>query len=53
MWITGRSATNQPQAFRKYPADLPDRLRAWMAAEHPYTVRFAIGGLMSFYLDHD
>lgn len=40
-----------PQAFRKHPADLPDRLRAWMAAEHPYTVRFAIGGLMSFYLE--
>lgn len=40
-----------PQAFRKHPPDLPERLRAWMTAEHPYTVRFAVGALMGFYLD--
>lgn len=40
-----------PQAFQKHPPDLPERLRAWMTAEHPYTVRFAVGALMGFYLD--
>lgn len=40
-----------PQAFRALPADLPERARGWMGAEHPYTVRFGIGVLMQFYLD--
>lgn len=40
-----------PCAFQKHPPKLPDQLKIWMAAEHPYTVRFALGTLMRFYLD--
>ena len=40
-----------PKAFRKHPAELPDQIRCWTADAHPYTVRFGLGMLMSFYLD--
>ena len=40
-----------PKAFWAHPPELPDRIRRWAAAPHPYTVRFGLGMLMSFYLD--
>ena len=41
----------RPKEFRRHPADLPARIDTWLASEHSYTVRFAIGMLMHFYLD--
>lgn len=41
----------KPKAFAAHPDNLPDQLRRWIADPHPYTVRFAIGMLMQFYLD--
>ena len=40
-----------PKAFRAHPPELPDQIRRWAAAPHPYTVRFGLGMLLSFYLD--
>ena len=40
-----------PKAFRAHPPEQPDQIRRWAAAPHPYTVRFGLGMLMSFYLD--
>ena len=40
-----------PKVFRKNLPDLLERIKGWIASEHPYTVRFAVGMLMSFYLD--
>ena len=40
-----------PKAFRAHPPELPDQIRRWAADPHPYTVRFGLGMLMSFYLD--
>lgn len=40
-----------PQAFKKHPPELPGEIRRWMAGRHPYTVRFGMEALMSFYLD--
>ena len=41
----------RPKAFQKHPPELPEQLRIWMSARHPYTVRFGIEMLMTFYLD--
>ena len=41
----------RPRAFRKHPDGLPERIRGWLGSAHPYTVRFGIGMLMTFYLD--
>lgn len=40
-----------PAAFRGTPPQLPAQLRLWLDREHPYTVRFALGMLLRFYLD--
>ena len=40
-----------PRAFEERPPELPDQLRRWAADPHPYTVRFALGMLLRFYLD--
>ena len=40
-----------PRAFRKHPPELPEQIRRWAGDPHPYTVRFGLGMLMSFYLD--
>lgn len=41
----------RPKIFKKQHAELPQKVRIWMASEHTYTVRFGIEMLMSFYLD--
>lgn len=41
----------RPRAFRKHLPELLERIRLWLASGHTYTVRFAIGMLMTFYLD--
>ena len=40
-----------PKAFQKHPPELPEQTRRWVEDKHPYTVRFGLGMLMSFYLD--
>lgn len=40
-----------PQAFRAHPAALPEQVKMWISSDHPYTIRFGLGVLMSFYLD--
>lgn len=40
-----------PKVFRKHREVLLNRIPEWLRSEHPYTVRFGIGMLMSHYLD--
>ncbi len=40
-----------PKVFKKHLPELLEAVRRWIRSEHPYTVRFAIGMLMSFCLD--
>lgn len=41
----------RPKAFKKQLDTLYERIKVWIKSEHTYTVRFAIGLLLSFYLD--
>lgn len=40
-----------PKAFKKLPPELPAQVRHWLESSHAYTVRFALGILLKFYLD--
>lgn len=40
-----------PKALEKHADALLPQIRLWLASPHPYTVRFAIGLLMRYYLD--
>lgn len=40
-----------PKVFRKHLPELYEKIKDWLKSGHPYTVRFGIGMLMSFYLD--
>lgn len=40
-----------PKAFKKYPNYLIPKVFQWLKSEHTYTVRFAIGVLLRYYLD--
>ncbi len=40
-----------PRAFKACPPQLPEKVRAWLSSDAPYTVRFGLGTLMRFYLD--
>ncbi len=42
-----------PKVFKKNPERLMEHIRVWMKSEHTYTVRFAVGMLMKFYLDEN
>ena len=42
-----------PKVFRKNRPLLQEPIQKWMASEHTYTVRFAIGMLMEHFLDGD
>ncbi len=42
-----------PKVFKKERAQLLPYIQEWLQAEHPYTVRFAIGLLMQHYLDEE
>ncbi len=42
-----------PVCFRKNKRELLERIKTWLASEHVYTVRFAIGMLMRYYLEDD
>lgn len=43
----------RPKAFRKHLPELLEQIRLWIRSEHPYTVRFGIEMLMTFYLEDD
>ena len=40
-----------PKVFKKNTDKLLCHIRKWITSEHTYTIRFAIGMLMRFYLD--
>ena len=42
-----------PKVFRKEKAKLLAQIRVWLASDHPFTVRFAVGMLMEHFLDGD
>ncbi len=41
----------RPKAFAKRPEQLPGQISIWMADRHPFTVRFGLEMLMTYYLD--
>ena len=41
----------RPRAFRRHLPELLEQIKAWLASNDTYTVRFAIGMMMTFYLD--
>ena len=41
----------RPKCFRRHLDELLKQIERWLTAEHPFTVRFGIEMLMSFYLD--
>lgn len=43
----------RPKSFKKNKESLIIKIYEWLESSHPYTVRFAIGMLMSHYLDED
>ena len=40
-----------PKAFKKDPERLLPYIQAWIQSDQPYTVRFAVGMLMQYFLD--
>ena len=40
-----------PRIFKKYPDAVYQKILQWIQSDHPYTVRYAIGLLLSNYLD--
>ncbi len=40
-----------PRIFKKYPDAVYQKILQWIHSDHPYTVRYAIGLLLSNYLD--
>lgn len=43
--------TMSPKIFKKYREELLGKIRRWLHSDQTYTIRFAIGMLMQFYLD--
>lgn len=48
-WATCDSMS--PKIFRRYPEELLFQINIWLKSDHTYTVRYAIGLLMRYYLD--
>jgi 3-methyladenine DNA glycosylase AlkD len=48
-WATCDSM--RPACFKRHLPELYEQIKIWIRSEHPYTVRFALGMLMTFYLD--
>ena len=42
-----------PKAFAKHKPELLEHIKAWISSDRTYTVRFAIGMLMTHFLDAD
>lgn len=45
--------TIRPKVFKKHKAELFPYIQKWINSENTYTVRYAIGMLLSYYLDDD
>ncbi len=43
--------TFSPKIFKKYPEEVYEKIKVWIHSSHEYTVRYAIGLLLSNYLD--
>lgn len=43
----------KPKVFAKHKERLREKITEWLASDHTYTVRFAVGMLMSHFLDAD
>ena len=43
--------TLKPKVFKKHTDELLEKVKVWIKSDKTYTIRFAIGMLMSFYLD--
>ena len=43
--------TLRPRVFARHREELMEAIERWLASEHPYTVRFGLGMLMTHYLD--
>ena len=41
----------RPKCFKRHLEELLRQIEVWLAAEHPFTVRFGIEMLMTYYLD--
>lgn len=50
-WATCDSFT--PKILKKYPNELYRKIKLWIKSEHCYSVRYAIGCLLSLYLDDE
>lgn len=50
-WATCDSFS--PKIFRKYPAEVYEKIKEWMKSSFPYTIRYGIGILMENYLDEE
>ncbi len=52
-WIDNWATCDQlsPKIFKKHLIELPDPVMRWIQSDHCYTVRFAIGMLMKYFLD--
>ena len=42
-----------PKVFKKHKAELLEQIKVWLKSDKTYTVRFAIGMLLSHFLDDD
>ena len=42
-----------PKVFKKHLPELLEKIQVWLVSDKTYTIRFAIGMLMSFYLDSE
>ena len=40
-----------PKVLKKYPKELLTKIRLWIRSEDTYTVRYAIGCMMNYYLE--
>lgn len=41
----------RPKVFGKHLPELREQIRIWLASDHPYTIRFGMEMLMTFFLD--
>lgn len=42
-----------PKVFKKHKQELLEQIKIWLISEKPYTLRFAVGMLMQYFLDED
>lgn len=50
-WATCDSFT--PKIFKKYPSEVYEKVTVWITSDHTYTIRYAIGVLLSNYLKEE